>query len=104
MSPSVIIHRAQDIESALVLTNFLQFHGFDARLDNGAHASIDWAIVPALGGIAVRLPRAQVDEAKALLRAAMADAAVDPEFAEQAYLHPKWQKRLLVVSWRSWRS
>lgn len=95
MSPSIIIHHAQDIESALVLTNFLQFHGFDASLDNGGHAALNWGIVPALGGIAVRLPRAQVDEVKELLRSALADAKADPEFAEHIQLRPDWQKRFL---------
>ena len=98
MSPSVIIHRAQDIESALVLVNFLQFHGLDARLDNAAHASVDWAIVPALGGIAIRLPRDQVEEAKDLLRTALKDARENPDFAEPTRRQPIWQKRLLAWS------
>ena len=98
MSPSVIIHRAQDIESALVLVNFFQFHGLDARLDNAGHASVDWAIVPALGGIAVRLPRDQVEEAKDLLRTALKEAKENPDFAEPARLRPVWQKRLLAWS------
>jgi hypothetical protein len=98
MSPSVVIHRAQDIESALVLVNFFQFHGLDARLDNACHASIDWAIVPALGGIAVRLPRDQLEEAKDLLRTALKEARADPDFAEPARLRPVWQKRLLAWS------
>jgi len=98
MSPSVVIHRAQDIESALVLVNFFQFHGLDARLDNAGHASIDWAIVPALGGIAVRLPRDQLEEAKDLLRTAVEEARANPNFAEPARLRPVWQKRLLAWS------
>lgn len=98
MSPSVIIHRAQDIESALVLTNFLQFHGLDASLDNAAHASVDWAIVPALGGIPVRLPRAQIEDAKDLLRTALRDAKANPDMTEPSHLHPDWQKRLLAWS------
>lgn len=98
MSPSVIIHRAQDIESALVLTNFLQFHGFDASIDNAAHASVDWSIIPALGGITVRLPRAQVDEAKSLLRRALRDARGNPEMAEPSHLRPDWKKRFLAWS------
>ena len=98
MSPSVIIHRAQDIESALVFANFLQFYGFDASLDNANHAGMDWAIVPALGGIAVRLPLYQLDDAKELLRVALKDAKADPEFSEPARLRPLWQKRLLAWS------
>ena len=95
MSPSVIIHRAQDIESALVLTNFLQFHGFDARLDNAGHAAVDWGIVPALGGIAIRLPRAQVDEARQALRAALNEADA---ISVTDYQRRTRRKRLLAYS------
>ena len=98
MSPSVVIHRAQDIESALVLVNFFHFYGLDAQLDNAGHASVDWGIVPALGGIAVRLPRDQVEEAKDLLRTALREAREDPDFAEPAHLRPVWQRRLLAWS------
>jgi len=98
MSPSVVIHRAQNIESALVLVNFLQFHGLDAQLDNGAHASIDWGIVPALGGIAVRLPDAQVKDAKVLLKTALVEARDSPDFGEPVQLRPIWHKRLLAWS------
>ena len=95
MSPSVIIHRASDMEAALVLTNFLQFHGFDASLDNAGHASLDWGSVPAFGGIAVRMPRAQVDAARQVLRTAMREADLTND---AAYPHRTRRKRLLAYS------
>ena len=82
MSPSVVIHRAPNAESALVLVNYLQSQGFDASLDNFGHAALDWSMIPALGGIAVRLPRAQVEDAKSALKEALETAAQDPEFSE----------------------
>ena len=82
MSPSVVIHRAPNAESALVLVNFLQTQGFDASLDNFSHATLDWSIIPALGGIAVRIPRAQVEAARSAVREAFEAASQDPEFSE----------------------
>ena len=38
------------------------------RSDNYNHATVNWLLVPALGGIPVRLPTSQLEDAKAYLR------------------------------------
>jgi len=98
MSPSVVIHRAQTIESALVFVNFLQSHGFDASLDNAGLAALHWGYIPALDGIAVRLPHSQLDNAREVLRPALKEAKADPALAEPARLRPAWRKRALAWS------
>lgn len=101
MSPSVVIHRAPNAESALVLANYLQSQGFDASLDNFGHAALDWSMIPALGGISVRIPRAQVEDAKSALREALEAAAQDPEFSEVVRKRPsyRWLAWSMIAVW-----
>jgi hypothetical protein len=67
MSPSVVLHNYSRVEEALVVCSALQDAGFDATIDNLNHAILEWYLVPALGGIQVRLPATQLEPARAHL-------------------------------------
>ncbi len=67
MSAAVVLRNYSRAEEALVVCAALQDAGFDAAIDNLNHASLEWYLVPALGGIQIRLPAAQLEPAKAHL-------------------------------------
>ena len=67
MSPSVVLRNYSRVEEALVVCSALQDAGFDAAIDNLNHATLEWYLVPALGGIQVRIPASQLKPAKAYL-------------------------------------
>lgn len=67
MSGAAILRNYSSVEEALVVYAALQDAGFDAAIDNFNHAVLEWYIVPALGGVQVRLPAAQLEPAKAHL-------------------------------------
>ena len=51
MSPSAVLRNYCRVEEALVVCSALQDAGFDAAIDNLNHATLEWHLVPALGGI-----------------------------------------------------
>lgn len=67
MSPSAVLRNYCRVEEALVVCSALQDAGFDAAVDNLNHATLEWYLVPALGGIQVRIPASQLKPAKAYL-------------------------------------
>lgn len=68
MSQSAVLRNYGQVEEALIVYAALQAAGFDVSIDNYNHASLDWLIVPALGGIPVRLPASQLEDARAYLQ------------------------------------
>ena len=68
MSESAVLRNYGRVEEALIVCAALQYAGFDASIDNYNHATVNWLLVPALGGIPVRLPTSQLEDAKAYLR------------------------------------
>jgi hypothetical protein len=65
MSQSAVLRNYGQVEEALIVCAALQSAGFDASIDNYNHATVNWLLVPALGGIPVRLPASQLEDAKA---------------------------------------
>lgn len=61
---SVIIRRCASLPEAYACLGLLKANGFLASLDNANHATVDWAMVQALGGIQIRVPISQFDDAK----------------------------------------
>lgn len=99
MSPSVVFGTYSYVEEALVVCSALNDAGFDASIDNLNHAVTDWALVTALGGIRVRLPSTQLDEARAALvdmRSSAAQAA-EPEPIRMRSRWPVWTFGLLLI-------
>ncbi|WP_290496224.1 hypothetical protein [Hyphomonas sp. UBA4494] len=68
MSESAVLRNYRRVEEALIVCAALQYAEFDASIDNYNHATVNWLLVPALGGIPVRLPASQLEDAKAYLR------------------------------------
>lgn len=64
---SRIIRRCASLPEAYVCWGLLRANGFDASIDNRHHAAQDWAMVQALGGIQIRIPTSQFDDAKACI-------------------------------------
>ncbi|MEL6826838.1 MAG: hypothetical protein AAFN91_11375 [Pseudomonadota bacterium] len=64
MSASSIIRRCASLSEARICVGLLKARGFLAEIDNAAHAELDWGSVPALGGVAIRVPRSQFEPAK----------------------------------------
>ena len=68
MSESAVLRNYGRVEEALIVRAALQYAGFDASIHNYNHSTVNWLLVPALGGIPVRLPTSQLEDAKAYLR------------------------------------
>ncbi|MEO1660521.1 MAG: hypothetical protein AAFR51_06005 [Pseudomonadota bacterium] len=64
MTRSVILRRCATLPEALICQALLTDRGFLASLDNAEHAAMDWGMVSALGGIQIRVPVSQADDAK----------------------------------------
>ncbi|MEE9381094.1 MAG: hypothetical protein V3V03_06800 [Hyphomonadaceae bacterium] len=60
MSRSVVIRRCASVEGALVVQALLQDAGFGASLENWHMAALDWAMIPALNGIAIWIPESEL--------------------------------------------
>ena len=63
MSGAVIIRACASTNEATIVAGLLQDAGFDAALDNFNHASLEWWLIPALGGVYVRVPPSQLLDA-----------------------------------------
>ena len=95
MTESVIIRRCATLSEAQICNGFLQSRGVLSSIDNEHHAAVDWTIVSAIGGVQIRVPISQYDEAKTLIvdRVTWAKAAFEtPEFGYEPiektrYLH-----------------
>ena len=82
MSASLIIRRCASLSEARICVGLLKSRGFLAEIDNAAHAELDWGSIPALGGVAIRVPRSQFEPAKREIIDAIehADEALIDEF------------------------
>lgn len=56
MSGAVTIRRCASAEEAAIVCSLLSDAGIPASLDNWYHATTDWALLPALGGVGVLIP------------------------------------------------
>ncbi|MEL6724524.1 MAG: hypothetical protein AAFP24_05875 [Pseudomonadota bacterium] len=81
MTESVIIRRCATLSEALICNSFLQTEGILSSIDNEHHAAVQWTVVPAIGGVHIRVPVSQFDEAKALIieRVEHAEALLDAQ-------------------------
>ena len=97
MSQSAVLRNYGQVEEALIVCAALQDAGFEASIDNYNHASVNWLIVPALGGIPVRLPVSQLEDARAYLQE-MVDTAAN-RLAEATGEEPVPVRKKY---WRAW--
>ena len=67
MTSSVIIRRCATLSEALICHSFLRSRGILSSIDNENHAAAQWNIVPAIGGVHIRVPTSQYEDAKALI-------------------------------------
>jgi len=67
MTRAAVLRNYSNIEEALVVCATLQDAGFDAVIDNLNHATLEGYLIPALGGIPVRLPESQLQDARGYL-------------------------------------
>jgi hypothetical protein len=100
MSQAAILQNYGRIEEALVVCAALQDAGFDAAIDNFNHATVNWLMVPALGGIPVRLPASQLLDARAYLDELV--SSVEDRLGEAAGASPEpilrkyWRARIVA--------
>jgi hypothetical protein len=64
-------------EEAEVAAAALRAEGIDALVSPGFHATYDWHLVQALGGLKVFVPWQKLEEARDVIRGRMRDAAED---------------------------
>ena len=67
MKNSVILRRCATLHEALICKALLTDRGILASLDNAEHAANDWGTVSALGGVHIRVPISQAQEAKQII-------------------------------------
>ncbi|MEO1306325.1 MAG: hypothetical protein AAFV37_15240, partial [Pseudomonadota bacterium] len=67
MTNSLVIRRCATLSEALVCNSFLQSNEVLSSLDNEHHSANDWFAVAALGGVQIRVPTAQYDQARQLI-------------------------------------
>ena len=63
MSGATIIRVCATVNEAVIVTALLRDGGFEATIDNYQHASLNWGMIPALGGVYVRVPHVQLMDA-----------------------------------------
>jgi hypothetical protein len=100
MSGAVIIRRCASAEEAAIVCALLNDAGIPASLENWHHAMIDWGVIPALSGVGVRVPAAELEAARAAIieYATSAEARLREEFPD-FIAHPLFadRHRLLLV-------
>ena len=85
-------------ELALLLSR-LHWHGIHTAAVGQGHVSLDWALTVALGGVRIRVPAEQAEEARALL------AEVEPPrwrggiFADNRVLDVALAVMLFLTAW-----
>jgi len=102
MSNSVVIKRCATLNEAYILQGLLAANGFDARLDEANHAAMNWWLIPALNGVAIRLPITQAAEAKRTVLAIAETAPANLEKQFGPYEAPRKYGRASV--WFYWLS
>lgn len=96
MSDSIIIRLCATLVEANICCGLLKANGFDASIDNAHHAAQDWMVVPALGGVAIRLPASQQQPAMDCIVeiATAADSILTEEFGP--YDPPVKRRRVAI--------
>ena len=67
MSHTVILRAFATVSEARICRSILETHGIQASIDNEEIVVQDWSIVPAVGGVHVRVPKSQLSAAKSAL-------------------------------------
>lgn len=67
MTQAAVLRNYSNPEEALVVSAALQDGGFAAEIDNINHVTLEWYLIPALGGVQVRVPDSQLAAARAYL-------------------------------------
>ena len=98
MSHSVIIRRCASLEEAAVINSILQAFGFQSVLGNWHHSHLNWEVMLALGGIDVRVPYSEADDATNFLEERLINAqkCLKQEFPDLD-TEPLYRSR-----WRIW--
>jgi len=97
---SIIIRKCATLVEAYACRGLLTARGFAASIDNSYHCAVDWSVVPALGGVSIRVPECQYKNAKKCIIEASKSG---PQILEEqfgSYEHPKRYGRLSV--WCFW--
>lgn len=68
MSGAVTIRRFPSLPEAMACASYLEANGIEAFMDEYHHATVQWFLIPALGGLRVSVPVRQKDAAEALLQ------------------------------------
>lgn len=87
MSGAVIIRRCATAEEAVIVCALLENAGIPTSIDSWHHAMIDWGVVQALGGVAVRVPASLFNVARQTI-IDYADSAEDRLSSEFPLLDP----------------
>jgi hypothetical protein len=86
-------------EEAEVMASALRAEGIDAILGNGLHMNTDWHLTLALGGVQVLVPGQKMEEARAVIRERIKDAAENPD-GEPVGRRDRWKLwAVIAFSW-----
>jgi hypothetical protein len=77
-------------EESEVAAAALRADGIDAFIGNSNHAYVEWLLTPALGGLQILVPRAQLADAKSFLRERIRESS-EMEAAEVAVRRDHWK-------------
>lgn len=98
MNNSTILRRCATLTEARICVGLLKSHDIWAALDNGDHAAIDWGMVPALGGVHVRVAASDYERAKQTIIDTVSSAPDLLEKVAGPYEPPVYNKRWRAIS------
>lgn len=103
MSTSTILRRCATLNEAQICVGLLNAHDIWAALDNGQHAAIDWGMIPALGGVHVRVATCDYERAKQVVLDTVKAAPERLAEAAGPYEPPhhsrRWRALSMLVIW-----
>jgi hypothetical protein len=103
MSNSIILRRCATLTEAQICVGLLNSHDIWAALDNAEHAALDWGMIPALGGVHVRVARSDYERAKQTIIDSVTAAPDLLSAAAGPYEPPRrnrrWRALSMLVIW-----
>ena len=84
-------------EEAEVAAAALRAEGVDALVSPGFHATYDWHLVQALGGLKVFVPWQKLEEARDIIRGRISDAAAEAFEPEEAPVRRRDRYKIWLV-------
>lgn len=103
MSNSAVIRSCATLNEAYIVCELLNSRGIRASIDNANHAAVNWFIVAALGGVHVRVPASQFQEAKLVIISQVEEADELLFQGRDRYdaptKHHRWKAISMLIIW-----